>query len=179
MPSLIIFTTVIYDVFFVGKDDLHGHDAEGPISDLLPPRYHQYLPKEILKSYVCGNQTYADRFQRLVVPSDIPVMAFDKKKPVYRGVLNSLNEKGKAALKEIRPWLVNLLVDWCNFDEIICNLERPGQSTGMRYITDSSWAYNFACHRLNLQMLQKVKYRIVYYKHKCCKIYVNYKHDRR
>lgn len=28
---------------------------------------------------------------------------------------------GKETVESITPWLISLLIDWCNFDEIICS----------------------------------------------------------
>ena len=34
----------------------------------------------------------------------------------------NLNEEGEEAVAEVnRPWLINLLVDWCQFDQMICS----------------------------------------------------------
>jgi len=49
-------------------------------------------------------------------PADIPVMVFDVSKPIYKGVQDRLNQKGKEAVADMKPWVVNLLVDWCDFD---------------------------------------------------------------
>lgn len=96
-------------------------DAEGPISEILPRKYHRFASKSILKSYVCENERNADYFRRRADPADIPVIVCDKKNGVYKEVMANLNEEGKESVAAVnRPWLINMLVDWCQFDKMIC-----------------------------------------------------------
>lgn len=98
--------------------------VEGPISELLPTAFHCFISKAILKSYVCESETEADVFRKKADPADIPVIVYNKSKPIYEKVKNNLNQIGKEAVAACttRPWLINLLVDWSNFDHVICSL---------------------------------------------------------
>jgi hypothetical protein len=35
--------------------------------------------------------------------------------------MKNLTVLGKETVESIKPWLISLLIDWCNFDEIICS----------------------------------------------------------
>lgn len=77
-------------------------------------------------------------------PADIPVMVFDVSKPIYKGV-----QKGKEAVADMKPWVVNLLVDWCDFDEVICTPENNGKSCIIIFSLSSSFGQNILvllCH---------------------------------
>lgn len=78
-----------------------------------------------MKSYVSESEKNAQIFRQKADPADIPIIVYDKKKPIYAEVMKSLNQRGKEAVEKIQPWLINLLVDWCSFDQVIC-AERAG-----------------------------------------------------
>ena len=93
----------------------------GPISTLVPQKYHQFLDSNTLKSLLVGS---FDMAQKLTDSAGLTSLGVICKEPifdVYPKVLGSLNEIGKDAVEEINPWVINTLVDWCNFDQVICS----------------------------------------------------------
>ena len=105
--------------------------VDGPIASLVPAAYHKYISKSVLKSYVCSNEKEAQFLRKKMEPADIPVIVFNKFKPMYSGVSKNLSEFGLAATRDMKPWLVNLLVDWCSFDEVICKETVSANITGI------------------------------------------------
>jgi hypothetical protein len=54
------------------------------------------------------------------------IFSQEYKEEVYPQVSANLNELGKLALEKIHPWILNTLVDWDNFDKLICSKEVEG-----------------------------------------------------
>lgn len=99
----------------------------GPICTLVPDKFHKYIPKDILKSLVCENQKKTAQIQEKIGVADIPVITKSYTNGVYQHILDNLTDLGKEAVEEIHPWIVNVLVDWANFDNVIC--ESPIQES--------------------------------------------------
>ncbi|XP_052227398.1 uncharacterized protein LOC127842110 [Dreissena polymorpha] len=59
-------------------------------------------------------------------PADIPVIVREYTIAVYPKVLDNLNAIGKAALKDLHPWILCTLIDWERFDRVICDM--PGST---------------------------------------------------
>lgn len=57
---------------------------------------------------------------------------------VYPEVLSSLNEIGKDVVQEVNPWVINTLVDWCNFDKVICSAPLKSLETHSSESTSST-----------------------------------------
>lgn len=45
---------------------------------------------------------------------------------VYDHIMQNLTEVGKEVIEDVHPWIVNVLVDWANFDQIICTSPKDG-----------------------------------------------------
>lgn len=94
--------------------------AIGPLSTVIPAKFHRHLSANILKSYLSCDHEYSRKLEKDVEPADIPIItkAFDEK--VYTQVQNSLNELGQQFLMELHPWIINTLVDFDDLDQKIC-----------------------------------------------------------
>ena len=98
----------------------------GPLFTVIPIRYHRYLSKDILKSYIACDDKYRDQLQKQMCPADIPVIVREYTIAVYPKVLDNLNAIGKAALEDLHPWILCTLIDWERFDRVICDM--PGST---------------------------------------------------
>jgi len=98
----------------------------GPISIVAPEKYHRFIPKGILKFLVCEDKKSAAKMRKKIGVADIPVITQAYTENVYTHITKNLTDIGKDALEEIHPWIINILVDWANFDQIICKCPLPG-----------------------------------------------------
>ncbi|KAH3694637.1 hypothetical protein DPMN_082077 [Dreissena polymorpha] len=98
----------------------------GPLFTVIPTRYHRYLSKDILKSYIACDDKYRDQLQKQMCLADIPVIIREYTIAVYPKVLDNLNAIGKAALEDLHPWILCTLIDWERFDRVICDM--PGST---------------------------------------------------
>ena len=102
---------------------MHG-EPTGPISTLVPSRFHKYINK----SYVAYNEADAQLIRKKSDPADIPILIKKKNSFVYAHVMKYLTDEGKVAIEEIHnPDVVNLLIDWCpEFERLVCSNPIPG-----------------------------------------------------
>ncbi|XP_033758516.1 uncharacterized protein LOC117340850 [Pecten maximus] len=91
----------------------------GPISNLVPPKYHTHLHKRILNSLIVASEKSAKRLREIAV--NVPVIVQEKTTEVYSHVLQNLTSLGQQAVAQI-----NVLIDWDNFDKVICISPLPG-----------------------------------------------------
>ncbi|XP_033758103.1 uncharacterized protein LOC117340452 [Pecten maximus] len=96
----------------------------GPISNLVPPKYHTHLHKRILNSLIVASEKSAKRLREIAV--NVPVIVQEKTTEVYSHVLQNLTSLGQQAVAQINPWIINVLIDWDNFDKVICISPLPG-----------------------------------------------------
>ncbi|XP_063438753.1 uncharacterized protein LOC134719719 [Mytilus trossulus] len=107
----------------------------GPISTLVPSRFHRLMPKQILKSYLSSSHSYSETFAKMVGPADIPVITKKRKDEVYDHIMSNLSEDGKIAVKEIEPWVFNTLIDWSTpFEHFVCTAPLPDNSEVFKQI---------------------------------------------
>lgn len=90
------------------------------VSELIPVRYHRFVPKGILKSLVCEDEEGAAKMRKKIGVADIPVITSKYRENVDEHIRINLTDTGKDALQEIHPWIINILIDWAIFDQIIC-----------------------------------------------------------
>ena len=92
----------------------------GPISTLVPQKYHRHLDAGILKSLLTASEEEQQRLSEAASLASLGIIYHEPTVEVYPQVLKSLNDIGREAVQEINPWVLNTLIDWCHFDRIIC-----------------------------------------------------------
>ena len=93
----------------------------GPISTLVPERFHKHISRGVLKSLICEDEKSASKIRAKIGVADIPVIVRPYTENVYDHILRNLTSLGRDAIQEIHPWIINVLVDWANFDNAICS----------------------------------------------------------
>ena len=100
----------------------------GPISILIPQRYHCFVSGDVLKSYLSSNRSDAETFSKLAGAADIPVITKQKTDTIYQRIMDNLTEGDRNAVEEIQPWGFNTLIDWAPpFESFVCSNPFPGK----------------------------------------------------
>ena len=93
---------------------------------MTPEKYHRFITKGILKSLVCEDEKSAAKMRKKIGVAEIPVITQAYTENVHTNITKHLTDIGKDALEEIHSWIINILVDWANFHQIICKCPLPG-----------------------------------------------------
>ena len=94
-----------------------------PLKDVIPYRYHGYLGEDLLKSYVVRNHEDGRKCEEegFIPPGcNLIVTSQQNYEEIYPQICKNLTEIGKDAIKDIKPWIINCLIDLGNFDQVIC-----------------------------------------------------------
>ncbi|XP_046559123.1 uncharacterized protein LOC124268144 [Haliotis rubra] len=92
----------------------------GPLGRVIPQVYHHHVSTDILATYVVSDQRTSDAFMaKMGKGTSVIVKSYSEQ--VYPHILQNLTPTGEKAVAEIHPWILNLLIDWCSFDSVICS----------------------------------------------------------
>ncbi|WAR19454.1 hypothetical protein MAR_001292, partial [Mya arenaria] len=110
--------------------------------------YRKLQDSNTLKSLLVGSFDVAQKLTDSAGLASLGIICKEPTFDVYPQVLSSLNEIGKDVVKEINPWVINTLVDWCNFDNVICSSPLKSldtQSSDSTSSTDCSQTSSTGC----------------------------------